>query len=509
MVSVCVRNTFLHCEELIDQQPVLLRAGTAPLLQKKCISNDSDALFQQISQRSNLETEQSGGAVELKRDVSAESSFSLSSVSDSNILLHDEEDSWTQGQPALLRTVTAPLPHTDGPDGVADQEQWKDGQPALLRTGSAPLLCRESCDPVKIKLKGKDVCEESSDDGGEEMCHMLTGDSPSGVGGCHSQGSWQLAMAQMAFQNAAMWASLSGGLYPPMPPMPPTPPPGLFGGVAAHLESANAEDGSDTGSDSEGSGSVGDTMCPAASTGTEDKAMSDAAVGCPSEADWHNSGLNMGFANAAMWPFVNGGLYPPMLLGCIGNNSQMSSRGANSKNVTEIKPTSVPGGRSGPQKVVGNYGQEASVKEADRTTLMIRNLPNMYSRDDVLKLLSSRGFAGKFDFLYYPIDFQTHQAMGYAFVNMQLPEDAKQLSRNLDGFSDWRVRSSKVCSVSWSQPLQGLEANVARYRNSPMMHESVPDAYRPMLFADGKRIPFSEPTKKLKPPRKGTQRLLV
>jgi len=160
-------------------------------------------------------------------------------------------------------------------------------------------------------------------------------------------------------------------------------------------------------------------------------------------------------------------------------------------------------------KACRNYAQSMKLNESERTTLMLRNLPNKFSREDVLELLSSKGFAGKFDFLYFPIDFNTHDALGYAFVNMVTTEAAEQLQRSLDGFSRWSVRSNKVCSVSWSQPLQGLDAHVARYRNSPVMHESVPDAFRPVLFAKGKRIPLPEPTKRIKPPHKGSQRMFA
>jgi len=156
-----------------------------------------------------------------------------------------------------------------------------------------------------------------------------------------------------------------------------------------------------------------------------------------------------------------------------------------------------------------SYKKAGKMNETCWTTLMIRNLPNMYSRDDILALLVSRGFAGKFNFMYYPVDFQTHQALGYAFVNMRTPEDAERLSSSLEGFSQWHIRSGKVCSICWSQPLQGLEAHIAKYRNSPLMHELVPDAYRPLLFTNGERIAFPAPTKRIKPPRKGTQRLLV
>jgi len=151
-----------------------------------------------------------------------------------------------------------------------------------------------------------------------------------------------------------------------------------------------------------------------------------------------------------------------------------------------------------------------STKEvAPRTTLMLRNLPNNLSRTDLICLLDEQGFAGRYDFLYLPIDFRTHVALGYAFVNMVTPLDAMRLREHLDGFSSWVVPSAKACNVSWSQPHQGLEEHVARYRNSPLMHECVPDEYRPVLLSGGARVPFPPPTKKIKAPRQGTERMLV
>merc|ERR1719384_3047567 len=99
--------------------------------------------------------------------------------------------------------------------------------------------------------------------------------------------------------------------------------------------------------------------------------------------------------------------------------------------------------------------------------------------------------------------------MGYAFVNLCTPADARRLWHALDGFSGWSVPCNKVCSVSWSDPLQGLDAHIARYRNSPLMHKVVPDCYRPILFANGVRIAFPPPTKKIQPPRQGTERMLI
>jgi hypothetical protein len=144
-----------------------------------------------------------------------------------------------------------------------------------------------------------------------------------------------------------------------------------------------------------------------------------------------------------------------------------------------------------------------------QTTVMLRNLPNNYTRAMLLALIDAEGFAGSYDFLYMPIDFRTHAALGYAFVNMASPSEAERLKQCLDGFGQWSLPSSKVCSATWSQPHQGLDAHIARYRNSPLMHESVPDEYRPILFSRGERIAFPPPTKRVKPPRQGTERLLV
>lgn len=142
--------------------------------------------------------------------------------------------------------------------------------------------------------------------------------------------------------------------------------------------------------------------------------------------------------------------------------------------------------------------------QGERTTVMLKNLPGNTPREDLVATLKSRGFGEKVDFLYMPFDLETGGALGYAWVNLQTPADAKLMMRSLEGFK-WSVPSEKRCSVGWCHPFQGLQALVEKYRNSPLMHEVVPDYCRPLLFKDGERIPFPLPTKPLKPPRRGAQ----
>jgi hypothetical protein len=54
-----------------------------------------------------------------------------------------------------------------------------------------------------------------------------------------------------------------------------------------------------------------------------------------------------------------------------------------------------------------------------RTTLMLRNIPNKYSLNNLVDEIvnSNPSFAGKFDYINLPIDYERKLNLGYAFVN--------------------------------------------------------------------------------------------
>jgi hypothetical protein len=138
--------------------------------------------------------------------------------------------------------------------------------------------------------------------------------------------------------------------------------------------------------------------------------------------------------------------------------------------------------------------------EEDYTTVMFRNLPNDYSQKMLLALLDSEGFEGLYDFVYLPFDFKRYAGLGYAFVNMISADAAKKVKTKLQGFRKWNLPSKKILEVCYSKPLQGLAANIERYRNSPVMHSDVPEEFKPALFQKKRRIPFPAPTVSLRPP---------
>lgn len=150
----------------------------------------------------------------------------------------------------------------------------------------------------------------------------------------------------------------------------------------------------------------------------------------------------------------------------------------------------------------GEIMETEAVAELDRTTVMMKNIPNKYTQDSVMDLIHRRGFKASYDFLYLPIDFRSKSNMGYAFINFSTPEDAQRFVTSFTGFQDWQFNSVKVCEVTWSRPYQGLAAHIDRYRNSPTMHTSIPAEFKPAIFFAGQRLPFPPPTRPISSPKR-------
>mmetsp|Transcript_97994 Transcript_97994/g.204415 ORF Transcript_97994/g.204415 Transcript_97994/m.204415 type:complete len:254 (-) Transcript_97994:166-927(-) len=143
---------------------------------------------------------------------------------------------------------------------------------------------------------------------------------------------------------------------------------------------------------------------------------------------------------------------------------------------------------------------EAKV-EHNLTTVMIRSLPEGFSRQMLEELLDQEGFAGCYDFMYVPADIASGVSFYYAFVNLVTPFEAERFRTHFTGFDRWSVPCEKSAAVDWSQALQGLPCLIERYRNSPLMHKTVPDNLRPCIYSSGARAVFPPPTVAIKAPR--------
>jgi len=148
----------------------------------------------------------------------------------------------------------------------------------------------------------------------------------------------------------------------------------------------------------------------------------------------------------------------------------------------------------------GSTCTPASSAPPSPTTVLLKNLPEEYTRDMLIDTLNEQGFVGRFDFVYSPMDFGTRTSFGYAFINLLTPEDADDFFTAFEEFNNWSVASSRAADVDWSDR-QGLDSQIERYRNSPIMHAKVPDEAKPILLKDGDRVEFPPPTQPVKPLR--------
>jgi hypothetical protein len=149
-----------------------------------------------------------------------------------------------------------------------------------------------------------------------------------------------------------------------------------------------------------------------------------------------------------------------------------------------------------PREEKGDTLEDATGK----TTLMLCNLPNYYTRALLLDLLQSEGFADHVRLVYIPMNLRGQGSFGYAFVDFASMYAANWCKERLEGFTRWSEPSEKVMEIRWSET-QGLDEHVERYRNSPLMHESVDDELKPALYSNGVRVVFPKPTKHIRKPR--------
>lgn len=129
------------------------------------------------------------------------------------------------------------------------------------------------------------------------------------------------------------------------------------------------------------------------------------------------------------------------------------------------------------------------------TTLMLRNIPVNYNRDQLLADMDQRGFLRCYNFFYLPMDFSSGNNIGYAFVNLITPPEAERFRSIYSGLQLSNDRSNKICVVC-DAAKQGLQSNVEHYRNSPVM--GMEPKYHPMVFESGVQTPFPQPTRPLK-----------
>ncbi|KAJ0461963.1 putative RNA recognition motif domain, mei2/Mei2-like RNA recognition [Helianthus annuus] len=107
--------------------------------------------------------------------------------------------------------------------------------------------------------------------------------------------------------------------------------------------------------------------------------------------------------------------------------------------------------------------------EDNRTTLMIKNIPNKYTSKMLLAAINEN-HSGTYDFLYLPIDFKNKCNVGYAFINMLSPMHIIPFYQVFNGKKWDKFNSGKVASLAYAR-IQGKAALVTHFQNSSLIYE--------------------------------------
>jgi len=155
------------------------------------------------------------------------------------------------------------------------------------------------------------------------------------------------------------------------------------------------------------------------------------------------------------------------------------------------------------EKVIPVIPYERPEGNEPYTTVMLRNIPNKYTREMLIKQLSL-DFNGEFDFMYLPIDFKNKCNVGYGFLNFRSQESCERFIGCFHGVDVRKclpgLNSKKIVEVTPAR-VQGLSENVRRLRNSPVMNQlSDHPEWMPLLFDEnGIDEPFPMPDQPLPP----------
>lgn len=109
------------------------------------------------------------------------------------------------------------------------------------------------------------------------------------------------------------------------------------------------------------------------------------------------------------------------------------------------------------------------IKEIGKTTLMIKNIPNKYTKEQMLESINKK-FTNTFDFFYLPIDFNNHCNLGYAFINFKNCIFIKKFYLEFNNKKWEFFNSEKICRINYAR-IQGKKECQEHFQDSSLMKQ--------------------------------------
>ena len=204
-----------------------------------------------------------------------------------------------------------------------------------------------------------------------------------------------------------------------------------------------------------------------------------------SDLDRHSFGFHSDELPAAVTPTLSTPR-PPRTSPSKRPRQSHSSRNSPQRGKGSPQVPRARGGSPGSVEVGNEVNLEAVASGKDRrTTLMIKNIPNAFSRETILANID-RCCRNKYDFFYLPIDQKTNCNLGYGYINMIDLDSVCTMYREFHGKRWSNTRSVKVCTICYGR-LQSGNENLVEYCSDWSVMTS-DEKYHPLFFKPVKSI---------------------
>ena len=109
--------------------------------------------------------------------------------------------------------------------------------------------------------------------------------------------------------------------------------------------------------------------------------------------------------------------------------------------------------------------------EDKRTSIMIKNIPNKFSKEILLSIID-QNFAGTYDIFILPTDMSKNKNFGYAFINFISSYYVPNFYYMFNGKKWSNTNSEKVCQIAYSK-IQGKNNLVLHYPTKSVFQNDV------------------------------------
>jgi len=130
-------------------------------------------------------------------------------------------------------------------------------------------------------------------------------------------------------------------------------------------------------------------------------------------------------------------------------------------------------------------GPPSEIYDGPRTTLMIRNIPSLYTPETLLQEWPN---IGAYDFFYLPFNSRLQRNLMYVFINFTTPEGALKFKQQ------WQ--KTRLPSYTCQKPLnigfadvQGKDENLRQLKKKRLLHTKN-KLCQPLVFRNGYRLPL-------------------